>query len=239
MDVIVIGGSGTIGRAVMAAVAGRYRLVNCARTSGEEVVDITSTDSLRRLFSRLGTVDAVVCVAGDAVFKPLAEITDADYTFGLGSKLLGQVNVVRTGLDHVRDGGSFTLTAGVTSRRPIPASSAYSMINAAIEGFVRGAALDLPRGIRINAVSPQWVDTSLVAYGMDPAWGVPADRVAEATSRASRVTGRGTSSTRAGRTTRRRARSRSASRSQRVPERAHEPFYRVVRFFPGPTSGRR
>ena len=177
MDIIVIGGSGTIGSAVMRALSGRHRVINASRTTGEEAVDITSVDSLRRLFEQTGPVDAVVCIAGEAVFKPLADFTDDDQEVGLRSKLVGQINVVRVGLAHVRDGGSITLTSGVTARKPIPGSHAYSAINAAIEGFVRGAALDVSR-IRINAVCPQWVDTTLIGYGMDPAWGVPAEQVA-------------------------------------------------------------
>ena len=123
-------------------------------------------------------MDAIVCAAGDAVFKPLDDLTDDDYAFGLTSKLMGQVNLVRIGHRYLRDGGSFTLTSGVTSRQPIPGNTAYSLVNAGVDGFVRAAALDLPRGIRINAVSPQWTTTTLQLYGMDPAWGVPAGQVA-------------------------------------------------------------
>jgi NAD(P)-dependent dehydrogenase (short-subunit alcohol dehydrogenase family) len=81
------------------------------------------------------------------------------------------------GYEFLRDGGSFTLTSGKTGRQPIPGSSAYSTVNSAIEGFVRGAALDLPRGIRINAVCPTWVDVTLAGFGMDPAWGVPVEQL--------------------------------------------------------------
>ena len=104
-------------------------------------------------------------------------MADADYAVGLANKLMGQVNVVRLGLPHVRDGGSFTLTSGVTGRQPIPGCTSVAMVNSAIEGFVRAAALELPRGIRINAVSPQWTVETLTLYGMDPAWGVPASQV--------------------------------------------------------------
>ena len=177
MDVMVIGASGTIGGAVARDLASRHRVLACSRSRSEHEVDIRSVESLRRLFDRVGPVDAVVCVAGEAVFKPLTEQTDEDAALGLTYKLTGQINLVRVGHEFLRDNGSFTLTSGVTSRQPIPGSSAYSTVNAAIEGFARGAALDLARGIRINAVCPQWVDTTLIGYGMDPAWGVPAEQV--------------------------------------------------------------
>jgi NAD(P)-dependent dehydrogenase (short-subunit alcohol dehydrogenase family) len=178
MRVVVIGGSGIIGSEVVKQLSGRHQVLECSRSTCEFIVDITSPDSIRRLFEATGVVDAVVCAAGEAMFKPLVDLSDADIDVGLRSKLMGQINVVRLGHGYVRDGGSFTLTSGVTARRPIPASVGYSLVNAALEGFVRGAALDLPRGIRINAVSPQWVDVSLGSYGMDPAWGVAVEFVA-------------------------------------------------------------
>ena len=178
MKIIVVGGSGTIGRAVVGALAERHEVLTCGRATCELVVDITSAKSIEHLFEQIGTVDAVVCAAGDVVFKPLEEMSDQDFTFGLSNKLIGQVNVVRFGQPFIRDGGSITLTSGVTGRRPIPGCTSVAAVNGAVEGFVRAAALELPRGIRINAVSPQWTVETLTQYGMDPAWGVPAREVA-------------------------------------------------------------
>ena len=62
----------------------------------------------------------------------------------------------------------------------MPGSSSISMINAGIEGFVRAAALEMPRGVRINAVSPPWVKETLEALGMDTSIGIPAEQVAQA-----------------------------------------------------------
>jgi NAD(P)-dependent dehydrogenase (short-subunit alcohol dehydrogenase family) len=178
MRVLVVGGSGVIGRAVVAALAERHDVLTCGRTTCEYVVDMTSADSIVGLFEMVGPVDAVVCTAGDVVFKPLEAMSDHDFGLGLANKLMGQVNVVRFGQPFVRDGGSITLTSGVTGRRPIPGCTSVASVNGAVEGFVRAAALELPRGIRINAVSPQWTIESLTLFGMDPAWGVPAAQVA-------------------------------------------------------------
>ena len=178
MRVVEIGGTGTIGTEAVRQLSDRHDIAVCARKATAFEVDITSAEAIGRLFEQTGTVDAVVCAAGEAMFKPLGDLSDEDIAIGLNSKLMGQVNLVRIGLAHVQDGGSFTLTSGVTARRPIPGSVGYSLVNSAIEGFVRGAALDMPRGIRLNAVSPQWVDVSLAMYGMDPAWGVAVETVA-------------------------------------------------------------
>jgi NAD(P)-dependent dehydrogenase (short-subunit alcohol dehydrogenase family) len=67
---------------------------------------------------------------------------------------MGQVNLVRAGLKHAREGGSFTLTSGLLARYPMPGGSAIMLVNAGLEAFARGAALAKPRGARINVVSP-------------------------------------------------------------------------------------
>jgi NAD(P)-dependent dehydrogenase (short-subunit alcohol dehydrogenase family) len=125
-------------------------------------------------------VDAVVACAGSAAFKPLAQLSDEDYQLGLRSKLMGQVNLVRVALRHLRDGGSITLTSGVLAREPMPGGAAISLVNAALEGYVTGAAIELPRALRLNVVSPPWISETLVAFKMDPKGGIPAAACAKA-----------------------------------------------------------
>src|SRR5437879_7764576 len=87
---------------------------------------------------------------------------------------MGQVNLVRYGLGSVVDGGSITITNGVLAQQPSRGSAAISLVNAGLEGFARAAALEAPRGIRINVVSPPWVTETLQALGMPPHGGLPA-----------------------------------------------------------------
>ncbi|WHZ24518.1 MAG: Oxidoreductase, short-chain dehydrogenase/reductase family [Nitrospira sp.] len=178
MRVIVVGGTGTIGNAVVKALSGRHDVVSVGRKTGAFHVDLASPDSITALFKAIGNCDAVVSTAGIAKFGNLEELTDEDYFIGLKNKLMGQANLVRIGTQFVSDRGSFTLTSGVLSREPMKGSASISMVNAGLEGFARAAALELPRGIRINVVSPPWVTETLLARGMDPSIGLPADRVA-------------------------------------------------------------
>jgi NAD(P)-dependent dehydrogenase (short-subunit alcohol dehydrogenase family) len=180
MRVIVIGATGTIGRAVADLLAERHEVVRVGHTRGDYRVDTASAASIEQLFEAVAPFDAVVSVAGNAAYRPLAELGEEDFRLGLDSKFLGQVNLVRLGLKHLTDGGSFTLTSGALAHEPTPGSVALSPVNAAVEAFSRAAALELPRGARINAVSPPWVTETLVAYGMDPSPGQPAASVARA-----------------------------------------------------------
>ena len=178
MKVLLIGASGTIGQAVEKALSPRHQVVRVGRTKGEFQADIASADSIKRLFERTAPFDAVVCAAGAARFAALDKLKDEDFAFSLANKLMGQVNIVRYGMDRINDRGSFTLTSGVLASEPIPGSAAISLVNAGLEGFVRAAALELPRGIRVNVVSPPWVSETLQSMGKDPAAGIPAQQVA-------------------------------------------------------------
>jgi len=178
MRILIVGASGTIGRAVVAALSAGNEIVPVSRQTTPIRVDLAEPANIQEMYRLTGKVDAVVCAAGQAKFSPLAQLSDADFRFCLDNKLMGQVNLVRFGFDYVGDRGSFTLTTGILARSPMPGSAAISLVNAGIEGFVRAAALEAPRGIRVNAVSPPWVSETLQALKMDPSQGLPAAVVA-------------------------------------------------------------
>lgn len=180
MKLLVVGATGTIGKAVAAALGQRHEVIAVSRHSEPLQVDIASPESVRALLEAAGPVDGVVCTAGSARFKPLAALEDDDFAFCLQNKLMGQVNLVRSALQRVRDKGIVVVTSGILSRAPTPGSAAISLVNAGLEGFVRAAALEAPRGVRINVVSPPWVSETLTQLGMDPKGGLPASTVARA-----------------------------------------------------------
>ena len=180
MKIIVIGATGTIGVEVAKALsASKHEVVRASR-NGEFKVNLEDSASIRAMFDKIHGVDAVISCAGNAAFRPFADLTDADYELGLRSKLMGQVTLARIAKDHLRDGGSITLTTGILAMHPMPGSASVSMVNAGLEGFVRAAALEMPRNLRINAVSPPWVKETMVKLGMDPTSGLASADVAKA-----------------------------------------------------------
>lgn len=164
MKILLVGASGTLGKAIETELAPRHEIVRASRT-GAVKVDIADPASIRAMYAKVGAVDAVACAAGHVVFAPLADLSAEQYAVGLNDKLMGQVNLVLLGQASVRDGGSFTLISGVLSRDPIRAGSSASMVNGAIDAFVRAAAIELPRGLRINSVNPTVFEESMGAYG--------------------------------------------------------------------------
>ena len=180
MRILLIGATGTIGKAIAAALGRRHEILPASRQQAPLHVDIGDPASIRRLYAKVGKVGAVISAAGQACFKSLDELSDTDFRFSLDNKLMGQVNLVRYGLGAVVDSGSITITSGILAQQPSRGSGAVSLVNAGLEGFTRAAALEAPRGIRINVVSPPWVTETLEALGMPLQGGLPAATVAQA-----------------------------------------------------------
>ncbi|WMC09847.1 short chain dehydrogenase [Oceanimonas pelagia] len=165
MRIILIGATGHIGKAVAAELKQRHEVITAGRSSGDLIMDITDPKSIRSAFEQAGNFDAVICCAGHTTWKPFVEMTYEDYEFGLKDKLMGQVNLVLIGREYINDNGSFTLSTGVTDHDPIPMGSSASMVANAISGFVMAAAIEMPRGQRINVVSPGVIEEAMGTYG--------------------------------------------------------------------------
>ncbi|MNU70713.1 short chain dehydrogenase [compost metagenome] len=163
--ILLIGASGTIGQAVQANLGARHDVITVGRSSGTHRADFSQPGAVAKLFEAVGKVDAIVSTAGNLHFGPLAEMTAEQFNLGLQDKLLGQVQLALVGQKYLNDGGSITLTAGILSIEPIRNGANATAVNAAIEGFVAAAAIELPRGLRINAVSPTILTESVGVYG--------------------------------------------------------------------------
>lgn len=164
MKIIVVGGTGTIGRAVVEELASRHEILIVGHHSGALHCDITSEKSIREMYEKAGKFDAVISTAGKIHFEDFSEMSAMKYQIGLNDKLMGQVNLVLIGKEYIHNQGSFTLTSGVLSHDPIRTGSSASMVNGAINSFVKAAAIELPRQIRINAVSPSVIKEAMGTY---------------------------------------------------------------------------
>ncbi|MGX7420377.1 short chain dehydrogenase [Carnobacterium gallinarum] len=179
---LIIGGYGTIGSAVTEALKESYDVITAGRTQGDVHVDMNSIKSIKEMFETVGKVDAVIFTAGAAYFGPLEGMTPENNLISISGKLLGQVNTVLLGTEYVNDNGSFTLVTGIMMDDPIYQGASAAMANGGVRAFAKSAALELPRGIRINTVSPNVLEESWDNYqelfvGFNP---VPVAKVANA-----------------------------------------------------------
>ena len=165
MRIIVVGGAGTIGAAVVELLSARHDVVVAGRQSGDVRVDISSRESVRSMYREIGSFDALACAAGEAHFGPFETMTEDQLALGVHSKLLGQLRLVLLGRPLISEGGSFTLISGYILDDPIPEATSFAVANGGVEGFVRAAALSLDRRVRINAVSPGMAQDSSEQFG--------------------------------------------------------------------------
>lgn len=164
MKVIVVGGTGTIGKAVVKELSQRHTVIIAGHQSGDIKVDITDKKSIEAMYETAGKIDAVIATTGEVHFGDFSEMTDELYRIGLNSKLMGQVNLVLLGIPYLNAAGSFTLTSGILSGDPIRYGSSASMVNGALDSFVKAAAIEMPNSMRINVVSPTVITESLEGY---------------------------------------------------------------------------
>ena len=164
MKILLIGASGTVGSAVDKELSARHEIIRIGRTRGDFQVDISDSASIRALFGKTGKFDALVCAAGNVTFAPLAEMDAQSFALGLQDKLMGQVNLLLIGREFANDGASFTFTSGVLSHDPIRSGASAALVNGALDSFVRAAAIELPRGMRVNSVSPTVLVEAMGSY---------------------------------------------------------------------------
>ena len=178
--VLLVGSTGLIGSAVKALLskASEYEVVGVTRTT-RPPIDLEDAASIEAAFDVLGDVAHVIVTAGEARFGGFDDLDAEAFAVGLKSKLMGQVIVAMAALRRVPAGGSVTLTSGALAHSPIPGSAAVALVNGALDSFVRAIALDVPRGRRINVVSPGWIRETRLRLGLDPDPGASARDVAK------------------------------------------------------------
>jgi NADP-dependent 3-hydroxy acid dehydrogenase YdfG len=166
VKILLIGASGTLGQKVDSALSdSSHQVVRIGRKGGDVLADFADPKGMAAIYEKLKPFNAVAIAAGDVAFGALAEITREQWQFSFNNKLLGQISAVQQAFPYINDGGSFTLIGGLFSEEPIPMGAAASTVNRALEGFVVAAAIELPRGLRINLVSPTVLEESMPQFG--------------------------------------------------------------------------
>lgn len=164
MKIVIVGGNGTIGRKVAAHFRTDHTVIVAGRTKGDVSVDMESSASIENMFAQTGTVDAIICIAGEAKWATFLTLSEEDYYIGFKSKLMGQVNLTRIGQSYLNPNGSITLTTGILADDPVEKTASAAMVNGAIHSFVKAASLELVNGLRLNAVSAGMVEDAYEKY---------------------------------------------------------------------------
>jgi len=163
MRILIIGGNGTIGKKVSERLSDKHDVIIAGRSSGDVTVDFSDSTSIKEMFDKVGKLDSIVAIAGEAKWDKFENLSEDDFYIGIKSKLMGQVNTVRIGKEYLNPKGSITLSTGILADDPVDMTTSAAMVNGAIHSFIKAVALEL-EGIRINAVCSDLVEDSYEKY---------------------------------------------------------------------------
>ncbi len=164
MKILIIGGHGTIGKKVVSYLNEKHEVLVAGRKSGDYLVDITKTDSIRKLLASIPSLDSIICIAGEAKWDDFKDLSEEDYYIGIRSKLMGQVNLVRIAQDYLKSKGSITLSTGILADDPVVKTTSAAMVNGALHSFVKAVVLEIENELRINVVSLGVVEDAYEKY---------------------------------------------------------------------------
>jgi NAD(P)-dependent dehydrogenase (short-subunit alcohol dehydrogenase family) len=174
--IVIIGGSSGIGLAAArrcladgapVVIAGRSpeRLEAAAAELGRSArlaavaADIGDQDQLTRLFDQAGTLAHLVITAADLPYGPVVGLTEDQMMRAVRSKITGPLLAAGVAAQRINGPGSITFTSGIAAYRPAPGGALATIVNGALDAMVRALALELAP-VRVNAVSPGWMDTA-------------------------------------------------------------------------------
>ena len=177
--VLIVGGSSGMGLSLAGSllaegarvtIAGRdeARLETARDTLGNTsslatlVTDITEEADVIKLFQQLGPVDHIVCTAAslDGVYRLLPDLEMSAIHRAFHSKLIGPLLLAKYGAPHLSSKGSITFTSGIAAYRPAARGSVVAAVNGGLESLAYALAIELAP-IRVNVVSPGWVDSPI------------------------------------------------------------------------------
>ncbi len=175
--IVVVGGGSGIGRGIARAaleagaevvIVGRSgkRLEEAIAELGSSAMvrpvtaDVTNEADVIRLFHEVEAFDHLATTVADLTYQPIRELEVAAARKSIDSKLLSSLLLAKHAWARARPGGSLTFTSGIAAYRPGPRGAVVAAVNGALASLARALALELAP-LRVNVVSPGWVDTPI------------------------------------------------------------------------------
>jgi NAD(P)-dependent dehydrogenase (short-subunit alcohol dehydrogenase family) len=152
--------------------AARAELGSRAHAVRSDAASMADIDALgARVEERFGGIDALFVNHGYARMEPFYGVTEASYDRQFDVNAKGAFFTVQRLAPLIRDGGSVVFTGSIADEGGSPGMIAYSGSKAALWSFAPGFAAELlPRGIRVNAVSPGFIATPSMGVDAPDEW---------------------------------------------------------------------
>jgi NAD(P)-dependent dehydrogenase (short-subunit alcohol dehydrogenase family) len=112
--------------------------------------------------NQYGRLDVVFANAGVASFQPNGDITEAEFDRIVDINFKGVFFTIQKTLPLLSDHAAIVINASWTLHRGLPGASLYSATKAAVHNLTHTLAAELaPKGIRVNSVSPGYIETAM------------------------------------------------------------------------------
>lgn len=168
--IVVTGGAGGIGAACIAAIGA---------TGGEPVsfdlkanpecesheIDVSEEAQMAPAFARVGAISGLVCVAGTNAFGRVEDLSWEEWRRVMAVNVRGMMLALKHA--QLSDGAGIVLTSSISAHTGCDGYTAYHASKGGVLGLMRATSGEFaPQGIRVNAVSPGWVDTAFTSRGL-------------------------------------------------------------------------
>lgn len=166
-NIIVIGGSKGIGKAIVSSLLSSYKIVNISRTTPESHPNLThyNCDVTKDELPDIASADGLVYCPGSINLKPINRLSIDDFKNDFNINVLGAVKAIQKYIPALKNGNnpSIVLFSTVASKLGMPFHASVATSKSAIEGLTKSLGAELAPVIRVNAIAPTVTDTDLAS----------------------------------------------------------------------------
>jgi NAD(P)-dependent dehydrogenase (short-subunit alcohol dehydrogenase family) len=167
-NVIIIGGSRGIGKAIISSLVETCTITNISRTApslSHNNLTHISSDILSDELPEIEVVDALIYCPGSINLKPIARLKLDDFRNDFEINVIGAVKAIQHYLPKLKEGTnpSVVLFSTVAVKLGMPFHASVAAAKAGVEGLAKSLGAELAPTIRVNAIAPTVTDTDLAS----------------------------------------------------------------------------
>jgi len=179
MNILVIGGTGTIGKEVVNLLKRDHHVIAIGRTSGDYQMNFENKASIEKMFNDFSDIDGIISLAGDAELAPYHSQPDDQINLAINSKLKANLNLIRVASNRLNKGGFVLLTSGMAAQDFMPGASSVSMALGGLETYVKSIQIEPYNNIRVQMIRPVVITETLKTFKLDLPYSVSARETAK------------------------------------------------------------
>ncbi len=167
-NIVIIGGSKGIGKAILQQQLENNRVYNLSRTSPEFThpnLKHFEINALQDTLPDIENIDVLIYCPGSINLKPIISLSIDDFKNDFEINVIGAVKVIQKYLPNLKKGTnpSIVLFSTVAAKMGMPFHASIATAKAGVEGLVKSLGAELASVVRVNAIAPTITDTTLAS----------------------------------------------------------------------------